>query len=258
MGSVALEGFGSGGGASLNFKVVGNPQPTNPKGNTIWLNTDTKITGCYFQSEKPEDMKPGEVWISTGTSSTVAFNALKKGTVMVYPIYAKQMGQDGMLVDVTAMSWKNGEWVEWTIYLFNDGDECEDITGGWKTAMASDSCTLTKEIASNGSMRMTAKSSATHRKGYFYTDNAIDLTSVNYVRCNITERSLTNTSNSCSLVICDATTLGTHLAETSISAIGEIELNVTGVDGVGRVAFYLGGTSSGQSTTVGTDKVWLD
>ena len=134
MGSVALEGFGSGGGASLNFKVVGNPQPTNPKENTIWVNTDVEIPNWYFSATQPENMQPGEVWISTGTSSTVAFNALKKGgTVMVYPISAKQMGQDGVLVDVTAKSWQNGAWVDWipTGALYYKGNECEPATGGW-------------------------------------------------------------------------------------------------------------------------------
>lgn len=102
-----------GGGNPLNYKVVGNPQPANPKPTTIWVNTDVKITGYQFAAEQPENMQPGEVWIFTGTSSPVAFNAAKKNTVMVYPISAKQMGEDGSLVDVTAKSYQNGEWVEW-------------------------------------------------------------------------------------------------------------------------------------------------
>lgn len=114
---------GGGGGGGLNFQVVGNPQPTNPKENTIWLNTAKKITGKYFQTEQPKDMQPGEVWISTGTSSTVAFNATKKDTVMLYPISAKQMGHDGVLVDVEAKSYQGGAWVDWIPdgYLFYSG-----------------------------------------------------------------------------------------------------------------------------------------
>lgn len=119
-------GWGTGniGGSSggLNFKVVGNPQPANPKENTIWLNTDVDITGYYFQAEQPE-MQPGEVWISTGKASQVAFNVLKKGTVMVYPLAAKQMLEDGTLVDVTAKIWQDGEWVELINLL--------DLTSGW-------------------------------------------------------------------------------------------------------------------------------
>lgn len=45
---------GSGGGAPLNFKVVGGTsQPSNPKENTIWVNTDKEITGWHFGVENP-------------------------------------------------------------------------------------------------------------------------------------------------------------------------------------------------------------
>ena len=113
--------LGGGSGGGLNFKVVGNPQPANPKENTIWLNTDVDITGKYFQAEQPEEMVGGEVWISTGTASRVAFNALKKSTIMVYPLSAKQY-VSGAWVDVTAMSYQGGEWVDWILLLYDSGN----------------------------------------------------------------------------------------------------------------------------------------
>ena len=122
--------LGGGSGGGLNFKVVGNPQPSNPKENTIWLNTDVDITGYYLQAEQPEGMAEGEVWISVGTESGVAFSATKKNPVMVYPISAKQY-VSGAWVDKTAKSYQGGEWVSWMKYLYNNGDECTDITGGW-------------------------------------------------------------------------------------------------------------------------------
>ena len=122
-----------GGGGGVNYQVVGNPQPSNPKGNIIWINTNVKITGHYLQPTQPDNMQPGEVWISTGTTSLVTFNALKKNTVMVCPISAKQM-QSGKLVDVTAKSWLNGKWVDWITYLFKNGKEYTELTGGWTTS----------------------------------------------------------------------------------------------------------------------------
>lgn len=44
---------GAGGGNLLNFKVVGNPQPTSPKESTIWIDTDQKITGWDFSATEP-------------------------------------------------------------------------------------------------------------------------------------------------------------------------------------------------------------
>lgn len=38
---------------SLNFEVVGNPQPFSPKENTIWVDTDTQINGWFAASEDP-------------------------------------------------------------------------------------------------------------------------------------------------------------------------------------------------------------
>lgn len=133
MGSVALEGFGSG-GAGLNFKVVFNPQPSDPKENTIWVETDVPITSYIFSATEPEaptDGKDGMVWISTGTSSTVEFNALKKNGIQVYPLSAKQY-VGGAWVDKTAKSWQGGEWVDWwNGELYKAGNEYEFITGGW-------------------------------------------------------------------------------------------------------------------------------
>lgn len=110
-------------GGGLNFSVVdGLTQPGDPKENMIWVYTEG-MTGWYLAAEQPEEMAEGEVWISTGTASQVAFNVLKKGTVMVYPMFAKQM-VDGVLDEVTAYIWKNGTWVELlsTLYIFKEGE----------------------------------------------------------------------------------------------------------------------------------------
>lgn len=122
---------GAGGGAALNFKVVGNPQPEAPSENTIWVNTDVPIGAWYFNATQPENLNEGDVWFLTSTSSPAEFNALKKNGIQVYPMSAKQY-VGGALVDVEAKSYQGGEWVDWVTYLYNKGDECTDITGGWK------------------------------------------------------------------------------------------------------------------------------
>lgn len=129
--TVPMQGFG--GGVPLNFKVVGNPKPTNPKENTIWLNTDEKITGYYFQEKQPENMQNGEVFVATGSKSNASFNALKKNGITVYPLKAQQM-VSGTLKDVEAKIYKGGKWTDWwSGELYQDGNEYEFITGGWKS-----------------------------------------------------------------------------------------------------------------------------
>lgn len=73
---VPMEGFG-GGGTLLNFKVVGNPQPENPKENTIWVDTDEKITSWYFSTEKPN---PASVEIYTEEGVTTGKYLSSSGT----------------------------------------------------------------------------------------------------------------------------------------------------------------------------------
>ena len=112
----------SGGGAPLNFKVVGNPQPANPKENTIWVDTDVPIGAWYFSATQPEGLAEGDVWFPTGVSSVAEFNALKKSGIMVYPISAKQYA-DGSLVDKPSKIYQNNEWVDLKNYLFHYGKQ---------------------------------------------------------------------------------------------------------------------------------------
>ena len=102
----------------LNFNLVGGvTQPADPKENTIWVNTDVPIAGWALSFTEPSEPEEGMVWIVTGTSSKVAFNALKKNTLMVYPTTCKQF-VNGAWNNVTAKSYIDGEWVEWRDYLF--------------------------------------------------------------------------------------------------------------------------------------------
>jgi hypothetical protein len=108
----------TGSAPALNFKVVGGAAaPDNPKENTIWVNTDVPITGWALSFAEPSEPEEGMVWIVTGTNSKVAFNALKKNTLMVYPTTCKQF-VNGAWNNVTAKSYIDGEWVEWRDYLF--------------------------------------------------------------------------------------------------------------------------------------------
>ena len=106
-------------GGGLNFSVVGGlTQPANPKENTIWVETDVDITSWIFSATEPETPAEGMVWIITGKASAAEFNALKKNSIQVYPISAKQY-VSGAWVNVTAKSYQGGEWVDWIEWLFN-------------------------------------------------------------------------------------------------------------------------------------------
>ena len=117
-------------GAGLNFDVVGNPQPANPSNNTIWVDTDAEITSWIFSAAEPENPTEGMVWISTGTASSVAFNALKDNGITVYPMSASQH-IDGAWVSKVAKTYQYGAWVDWAVFFYSAGNTFDDITGGY-------------------------------------------------------------------------------------------------------------------------------
>jgi len=108
---------GAGGNSSLNFKVVGSTtEPVNPKENMIWVNTDQEITSWEFSFTQPAEPEEGMVWIGTSTTSPAKFNALKKNSIQVYPIDAKQY-VSGAWVARTAKSYQGNAWVPWVTNL---------------------------------------------------------------------------------------------------------------------------------------------
>lgn len=121
----------SGGGVGLNFSIVCDVTQPTPKENMIWVNTGKPLNGFVFASSAPAAPLEGMVWILTASGSAVAFNAAKKGTLMVYPIMCKQY-LSGAWTDVTAKSYINGAWTDWIVYLYSPGNPHEELTGGWE------------------------------------------------------------------------------------------------------------------------------
>lgn len=121
---------GTGGASPLNLKIIGNPKPQTAKENTIWIDTAEEITGWIFSSTQPDDMAEGQLWIATDKRSSASFNVLKKNGIQIYPVSAKQY-ISGQLVAKAAQIWKGGKWVDWMAYLYNAGDTCDALSGGW-------------------------------------------------------------------------------------------------------------------------------
>lgn len=88
----------SGGGSELNFSIVGGTaQPTNPKENTIWVNTDAEITGWHFCAKEPNGnnvslypysesttTKSGVSFVDNGDGSLTATGRLSDGATYVH------------------------------------------------------------------------------------------------------------------------------------------------------------------------------
>ena len=108
---------GSGGANPLNFIVKTYPsevelKANNPKEITIGVITITTMTSWVFSATEPSEPEVGMVWFPVGKFSKSEFNALKKNTLQVYPLTAKQY-EGGKWVDKVAYSYQNGVWTQW-------------------------------------------------------------------------------------------------------------------------------------------------
>ena len=115
-----------GGGAPLNFKVVNgwDSPPSNPKENTIWVNTGVVITSWVFSATQPANPAQGMVWFATDKKSSAPFNALKKNEITVYPVSAK-IYNNGEWSEKEAKAYQNGAWMDVKVpgfYIFKSGE----------------------------------------------------------------------------------------------------------------------------------------
>lgn len=258
----------TGGGGGLNFRVIGGTSaPSSPKENTIWVNTATTITGWTFSATQPEKPAAGMVWISTGTSSTAEFNALKKNGIMVYPVSVKQY-VGGVWAGKTAMTYQNGSWVEWTTYMYNMGDTCDHLTGGWKTrawgSMSNNETAKEPKVTYNKTSVTFENSSNTSKLacGVWEPVKDVDLTNVKEVK--ITILNATSTGNYKKLFFMANRNRNAYYHDDSIAARVDIQgsnsavtytLNVENLSGSYDVC-VCGGSYNG-TTLAEISKIWF-
>ena len=241
---VPMENFG--GGVPLNFKVVGNPQPTNPKENTIWVNTDTKITSYHFSATQPSSPTAGMVWIPTAATSPVAFSAVKKNSLMVYPMSAKQY-VSGKWVEKEVKIYQGSKWSSfWNGELYKSGNEYAAVTGGWvgKALRGNESGSDLMPTITRAAGSITASIDSSSSGGVIHTAKKVDLTPYKKIRFKGTLNTHTYYSNS---YLCVWSHFGTHwknnVASVGISGEGgnkvNAELDISSLSGEYYVGFGL-------------------
>lgn len=249
-----------GGGTSLNFNIVGNPQPETAKENTIWIDTDD-ATNWMFSATQPETAEDGMVWISTGNSSPVAFNALKKNGIIVYPISAKQY-VSGAWVDKTAKSYQGGKWVDWITYALRSGvDEIGLEVYQYKGASRS-------ETAGADYIEFTTTTSGGTYNSSTYgraTSEPVDLTGVNcvYARINVVKGEVSGgNSAGGGLNIATAKNQESRVVKVTQTALGEgiLQADVSDLEGLYYITFgayaYVDQSGSRTGTVRFYDVYW--
>lgn len=124
---------GGSGGGGLNLKVVGSTtKPTNPRENTIWVNTTTAITGYVLSPTQPETGTEGLVWLKTADTG-VEINVGRKNAVLLH-LASGMLYTGSAWKNVECYAFSNGVWTQFSflrVYLYNAGNQCDALTGGW-------------------------------------------------------------------------------------------------------------------------------
>lgn len=233
-----------GGGGGLNVQVVGGTAtPSNPKENTIWFDTDVKITTWAFSATAPEAPVEGVAWIVTGNASPAEFNALKKHSIVVYPVSGKQY-ISGVWVDKPCQIYQGGEWSAfWDGYYFENGNQYENITGGWTTQEYKNDTSA--QVTVDKTLTVSAPQSNNATIG---TANKIDLEDVDTLYVECTEKG----AYSVYLTVSETKTVSTsggYIARVAID-VGVNALEVHTLHGEYYIAITGKGGSSGSAKGV--------
>lgn len=242
-----------GGGSPQNYKVVGGTSaPSDPKENTIWVNTSTAITSHVFSATQPTG-SAGMVWMKTGTSSKTAFNALKKNNITVYPTAVKQY-VSGKWVDKTAKSYIGGKWVAWwNGELYQNGDEFSDVTGGWESGTFDDSKYSMGTATKNATSLYFSVPSSNKAAGWG-TKNKINLTNYNTLKINVTAN---NFGAGFEIYVDSDKIRGSAVASGVAKGTGVFSVDISKLTASYYIFFqtFTTGSSTGNATV---NKVWLE
>ena len=236
---------GGAGGGGLNFKVVGGTtEPVSPSENMIWVNTDTPITGYEFSATNPSDPMEGMVWITVGASSTVAFNALKKNSIMVYPISAKQYAS-GAWVHKEVKIYQNGAWAKMVTYLYDNGNQCANLTGGWQGLLNAGSTNSKITVPFNTDNVKISSGSGAH-SGVLTTKTTVDLSQATILTLNMVER--TGSPYARFYVSTKSNTHEGAVAGKDVGTTGAASIDVSNLTGLYYVGVYYYSASAGSCT----------
>lgn len=242
--------LGGGSCGGLNFKVVGNPKPTSPKENTIWVNTDVDITGYHLSVTAPENPTAGMLWIKISDSSSIKVGTPLGKDYITIMLDSVSQYVGGAWVNVEAKSFQNGVWGNFVVYLFKTGEGAKVEFEIYKASK----CTITQ----TSDAVTISYSAVTGGEGYWLTKDKYDLTgkkeivflakcTQNYVGTDTVSRGYATMFVVASSKATGSGFLQNRVAECVLTEYGqtmEYAIDVAALDG----SYYLGYSGIGNLT----------
>lgn len=153
---------------SINFNVrTGLNQPSNPKENTIWVNTSVLSSKWSIDGKEPASPVVGQIWFCVANSNgLISFNALKTNQL------------DTNLT--AAYQWNGAEWTTCDSYIYINGEwimfDAAPIANAIETFSWVSGGTNPGIIENNQLKVSSTYGGGTHQTSYWVTEEKIDVT----------------------------------------------------------------------------------
>lgn len=249
-------------GIELNFEVVGGTsQPSNPKENTIWVNTSTAISGWIIDSGTniPEDVADGTVFIHTTDNSNISFNVLKDGYLFVNPMAAYQFKSNSWN-GVDFKIYKAGEWLGYypdgALYYY--GNEVASLTGGWVVSNRTFDCTAGAYTKHSDRIEIRTTGQGTAIRAY--TKNRISLDGIDVIWIHVTDSTLFSGNGVYTLILTEWADAPDEWAKyvTISGETGYYAMEVSDLSGEYFVSVEIRQNSAGNTGMIAFDEVLLE
>lgn len=235
MGQCFLYGNGSA-GTGLTI-VSGLTEPVKPKENMIWVKSDKAGKKYVFAEAAPEAPAEGLIW----------FSATGDGIITQANVYA-----DGAWNRVDAYMYLSGAWVHIAsaiVYLYNKGDMCNAVTGGWEAVQWYINSGATGAVPGLTNSDSGLDVRYTGKDGLVDTRASVNLDKIRKV-CAVISGNVSNNSSLAVATKGGAIGVPTNCKASKTLFNGTVELDVSALSGNYFVAFRVMGNFH-------VDAVWL-
>jgi hypothetical protein len=259
-----------GGGAGLAVRVVGGTvQPSNPRENTLWVNTSMPITQWAIRPNPPTGVA-GAVWIRYGliTESDRHLYIVDKNQTQRALVWPNGVFQyvSGAWVDLTANSrlYQTNAWRQITTYLFDAGTQ----NVPWSLAQTVNSSAGNMSgVIQGGTISLSAQrvgSQSVNPGAYFATAELVNVAGTSSLRANVTvtnaaygyiRMALTNSRTPLDPQYGRPDNVA--VAFVNIQSSGQIAIDTSGLSGAFYIGFSASSTSALAASTLSVSNVWL-
>lgn len=189
------------------------------------------------------------------TSGKALFNVPSAGTWTVTARTEDGSKEKSIDVTITAAGQVESVSLSYKIYLYNKGNECDDITGGWAaknvgTYYGIGTFTKNPNSATASIVKM--------QSIWACTNNKISLTDVNTIHANILGVENSNPAKIATILALNTELNGSHTAIAYLSneQTGDVSIDVSNITGDYYLYFYV--ASESYSASITFDEVYME